>query len=218
MAVRYTIVFIVPPPAINLGQDTTLCDDETILLSAANNTPGSTYLWSTGSSDKNIKADKSGTYWVQVNGYSSIPGAISFWCTARDTIHINYDHSPQFSLGPDRLICKDEEIVLQADISNVKYLWQDGSVNSSFTAVQSGVYYLQATNDCDAVIDSVVLKPGLCELMMPKAFTPNSDGKNDIFRIPPGINVNLKEFSVYNRWGEMIFTTRDISKGWGRSL
>jgi len=48
---------------------------------------------------------------------------------------------------------------------------------------------------------------------MPNAFTPGRT-INNIFRIPPGVGLSLKEFSVFNRWGQRIFTTRDISRGW----
>ena len=52
---------------------------------------------------------------------------------------------------------------------------------------------------------------------MPSAFTPNKDGKNDIFRIPPGSSLTLQQFSIYDRWGHIIFRTADISKGWDGS-
>jgi gliding motility-associated-like protein len=50
--------------------------------------------------------------------------------------------------------------------------------------------------------------------LMPNAFTPNGDGKNDVFRIPPGYSIELSDFSVFDRWGNLVFTTKDISKGW----
>ncbi len=52
------------------------------------------------------------------------------------------------------------------------------------------------------------------KLFIPSAFTPNDDGKNDVFRIPPGTALKLKEFAIYDRWGNKIFSTTDISKGW----
>ncbi len=51
-------------------------------------------------------------------------------------------------------------------------------------------------------------------LQMPNAFTPNGDGKNDVFRIPASISVKIVSFSIYNRWGNKVFTTTDRSKGW----
>lgn len=51
-------------------------------------------------------------------------------------------------------------------------------------------------------------------LLMPSAFTPNNDGLNDLFRIPKNVLLTLKEFAIYDRWGNKIFSTSDINKGW----
>jgi len=51
-------------------------------------------------------------------------------------------------------------------------------------------------------------------IMIPTAFTPNGDGRNDIFRPVNMKNVKLLEFSIYNRWGERIYTTSDKNGGW----
>ena len=51
-------------------------------------------------------------------------------------------------------------------------------------------------------------------IYVPKAFTPNNDGLNDILKaIPFGIK-EFKYFSLYNRWGELVFTTKTFYKGW----
>ena len=54
----------------------------------------------------------------------------------------------------------------------------------------------------------------LNRIFMPNAFTPNGDGKNDVFRIPSGALIDLEEFSIFNRWGEVLFSTRDRVTGW----
>ncbi len=52
------------------------------------------------------------------------------------------------------------------------------------------------------------------DIFVPTAFTPNRDGKNDIFRaIPVGIR-EFDYFSVYNRWGQLVFTTTNPRIGW----
>ncbi len=54
-------------------------------------------------------------------------------------------------------------------------------------------------------------------LFVPTAFTPNGDGKNDVFRISNITFQKLQEFRVFNRWGQEIFSTTDPKKGWDGS-
>ena len=50
---------------------------------------------------------------------------------------------------------------------------------------------------------------------MPTGFTPNGDGKNDVFKVE-GTNLIEENFSmvIYDRWGEVVFETNQLSKGW----
>jgi gliding motility-associated-like protein len=54
------------------------------------------------------------------------------------------------------------------------------------------------------------------EIFIPNTFTPNGDGNNDLLRIR-GLAVDEIYFTVYNRWGEMVFETRDKQQGWDGS-
>ncbi len=51
-------------------------------------------------------------------------------------------------------------------------------------------------------------------IYVPKVFTPNGDGTNDVLKpILVGI-ASFHYFSVYNRWGNLIYTTQDPNQGW----
>jgi gliding motility-associated-like protein len=52
------------------------------------------------------------------------------------------------------------------------------------------------------------------DVKLPGAFTPNGDGHNDVFRVPPSIPVTIRQFAVYSRQGEMVFYTTNVSQGW----
>ncbi|HLU16914.1 MAG TPA: gliding motility-associated C-terminal domain-containing protein [Edaphocola sp.] len=51
-------------------------------------------------------------------------------------------------------------------------------------------------------------------IMIPTAFSPNSDGINDIFKLVNVKDEKLIEFRVFNRWGTIMFATNDIHQGW----
>lgn len=75
-------------------------------------------------------------------------------------------------------------------------------------------FTLQVTDSNGCKASNSILVSVWSELLMPKGFTPNGDGINDQFRIPPGVRIKLKEFCIYDRWSKKIFSTNDISKGW----
>jgi gliding motility-associated-like protein len=72
------IVFFVPPPVVNLPNDTILCEGDSYTLDAGNK--NAKYLWSTGETTQQIQVTQGGKYWVTVIGSSQ--------CTASDTIKI----------------------------------------------------------------------------------------------------------------------------------
>lgn len=53
-----------------------------------------------------------------------------------------------------------------------------------------------------------------CELIVPNAFTPNGDGKNDKFYAVLNCPVEEYNFMIYNRWGQLVFTTSNLSGKW----
>ncbi len=63
-------------------------------------------------------------------------------------------------------------------------------------------------------IDSVHIHVILQDVFVPNAFSPNGDGLNDIFRITCRKLITVQEFRIMNRWGNEVFSTNDIQKGW----
>jgi gliding motility-associated-like protein len=61
-----------------------------------------------------------------------------------------------------------------------------------------------------------VLRPEVCDFvrLVPNAFTPNGDGRNDCFRVLYWPAVTRFELTVYNRWGQPVFHSTDIDACW----
>jgi gliding motility-associated-like protein len=196
-------VSVKPNPVVNLGNDTLLCDNQTILLNASNS--NSIYLWQDGSIQSQFNVTRSGIYQVTVNMNG---------CIMKDTITISYNYKPVFSLGADKEICEGYTILLDPKIGGGNYLWQDGSTGMVFTATKPGLYILRITNPCGFTEDSVLVKKGICNLYIPNSFTPNGDGLNDVFKIALGEPTTFFTIKVYNRFGQIIFESNDKLKGW----
>jgi gliding motility-associated-like protein len=50
-------------------------------------------------------------------------------------------------------------------------------------------------------------------LFYPKSFTPNGDGLNDLFNVY-GQYITTFQMDIFNRWGELMFTTNQLDAGW----
>jgi len=199
-------VIFKPLPIVNFGKDTTLCEDHSLLLDAGN--PGALYLWQNMTTAQQFSVTFPGQYFVKVTKDG---------CSTDDTIRVQYDLRPAFTLGPDFGICDGQSILLQPAIqssSSVQYLWQNGSSASTFAVSQSGRYSLDVSNYCGTRSDDINVTKGVCKLYVPSAFTPNADGLNDIFKAEYGENVTEFRLEIYNRWGQKIFQTKKINAGW----
>jgi gliding motility-associated-like protein len=94
-------------------------------------------------------------------------------------------------------------------------LENSSSLTPMTTALFSNtIYTLNVVSDKGCTAGKTVTVKIFEPLYMPNAFTPNGDGKNDVFRIPPDVSLKLEEFSIYDRWGTKVFSTENISKGW----
>ena len=96
--------------------------------------------------------------------------------------------------------------------------WQTDSV---LARLDKGRYYFQIkdNNSCmvngAADVDKNIRE---CAVFVPTAFTPNSDGQNDLFRIRVNDDVHDLRLVVYNRWGQRVFTTTDPQGYWNGEI
>jgi gliding motility-associated-like protein len=110
---------------------------------------------------------------------------------------------------------------IQSATPIVQYNWlpadrlnNPSNINPVASPLVTTRYRLTVTdqNDCSNVAEYEVKVTGT--LQMPTAFSPNGDGMNDRFIIPPGLFIDLQNFAVYNRWGQVVFSTNRVEQGW----
>jgi gliding motility-associated-like protein len=137
----------------------------------------------------------------------------SFGCDSIRTLTLTVLKSPVPDLGPDRSLCIGDSMTITPG-SFLSYLWQDGSSLSYFTVRQQGQYSVTVSNNCGSGSDNVVITEQLCDPYFPSGFTPNRDGKNDLFKILNAVNLQDYQLAVYNRWGQKLFQTYNYRSGW----
>lgn len=133
--------------AVNLlGSDTTICANSSpVTLDAS--WYNACLEWSNGSTNSTISVTTGGTYWVDVY-YQS--------CYFRDSIDIlGVSGPPQFTLGNDTSVCSNFNFVLDPDLSNAYYTWQDNSHDTTLLITATGTYSLTATNACGSNTDTL---------------------------------------------------------------
>ncbi len=75
-------------------------------------------------------------------------------------------------------------------------------------------YYVTNCHGTDSVVITVEESPVPCgELFIPNAFSPNEDGNNEILYVKQNCIQTMK-WEIFNRWGEKVFESIDVSKGW----
>ena len=99
------------------------------------------------------------------------------------------------------------------------YVWFTNPAQTTPVATQLyfGSYNLQVTDANGCVIyDTVKIEAGpCCEIaFIPNAFSPNGDGKNDVFRVLSTAAIQVQQFDIYDRWGKRVWSTIDYRRGW----
>lgn len=144
--------------------------------------------------------------------------------TVTDTINIRPYPTASIDSADQYDLCIRNEITLSAKpFSGYTYLWQpksyflnNGSDKVKAMIPSAGYIILNVIDDIGCTgKDSVYVDVHLCcDIKLPDAFSPNGDGRNDKFRIISGGHHTVKSFIVLNRYGQVVFETKNQNDGW----
>jgi len=175
----------------------------------------------------NSSLNTGGVFPVQETVADSLPGQVGVY-----TGFIAVDQGPLANAGTNPTINLGDNTTLHGSLSSgnfgiTSYTWTP-STDLSCTACPNPVanpsvttqYYLtvmdkngcKSTDSMTVFVDLVCFTP-----FIPSAFSPNNDKENDILYVRSNCLTNFS-FKVYDRWGEKVFETSDIEKGWDGTL
>lgn len=194
-------------PSIKLDHDNELCQGTSRILDAGNY---KSYIWQDGSINKQLKVSSAGKYYVSVMDANNCKGTDT-------TIITTILPLPSKFLPLDTSICSYGKLTIQPNQDYSSYLWNTNSLLKTIVIEKPGIYWLDVkdSKNCfgrDSI--TVNLKQCMKGLYVPSAFTPNNDGKNDKLRALIFGYVASFNFTIYNRFGQIVFETSDYLKGW----
>lgn len=186
----------------------------TVIASGAS---GYTYAWSTtpAQSTATISNLSAGTYTVSVNATGACQAVASVSIVNPDSLYV------LASLQSDSCALNSGSIALTVNggTAPFTYIWsptQAGNPNH-LNALAAGVYSLTVTDAHGCSLSEAYTIDNTCgtdSLVFPTAFTPNGDGKNDVF-LPSYIgSITNYQIHIYNRWGQLVFESTDVNAGW----
>ncbi|NNF01161.1 MAG: gliding motility-associated C-terminal domain-containing protein [Bacteroidia bacterium] len=213
-----------PIPAALLGNDTSLCNADTLLLSTSIST-GQLAVWTHNESNfistkNSILVSNPGSYVLTIID--------SFGCKNSDTISIYFN---TYVIAPSIIFCftginneTDYEWNSVWGASNYE-VSVDGEItwipaNNLFGPLSHAFNYTPQQFNVRS-LSTVLCSPSAmsntnsnCQIIVPNCITPNGDGYNDEFRIPSLDHFRTISLRVYNTWGKVIYESDDYKNNW----
>ncbi|HTO15829.1 MAG TPA: PKD domain-containing protein, partial [Edaphocola sp.] len=211
-------VIVRPLPIIDLGSDTTICDNSYLVLDAEN--PGSTYLWSTGSTNQIIIVNQEGVYSVLVTS--------AYGCQQTDNIELfiyddatvdGFNFVPMVEIDPKRV---DFWPINPESVTD--YLWDFGDGNTSTVVAPSHTYdsegyylvSLTVSNECGSNDTSLLIHVDLVTGV--KAVNNNIDV--EVYPVPAqnkltietlSNGLKIKSVSLFSTLGQELHVINQIN-------
>jgi gliding motility-associated-like protein len=223
------LIKVAPYPIADAGNGNTICYGEKVQLHASY--VGTGYAWSPTNTLQNPNS---------LNPFAGPQQTTAYIFTAfsqgtcpkpkSDTVLVTVRPKVNAFAGNDTTVTAMQPLQLNATGATT-YSWTP-SLGLSANNIQNPVAILPATVDSiiykvratdsagcygDDDIKVIVFKTGP-DIFIPTGFTPNGDGKNEIAK---PVLVGMKElsyFRIYNRWGQMVYSTSEVGKGWDGTL
>jgi gliding motility-associated-like protein len=212
---------VAPYPLANAGADQTICVGNSAQLLA---TGGSIYFWTPAAflNSRGIPNPIAVSPTASVRYIVAVTDTLGCPKPVFDTILVTVDKITADAGPRDTSVVLGQPLLLHAT-GSTNYLWSPakwlsniGIANPVSLPQDDIEYVVKVSNNfgCFAY-DSIrvhvfFIEPGF---YVPNAFTPNGDGKNDLFR-PIAIGMkSIDNFRVYNRWGQLLYSSTDMNGG-----
>jgi gliding motility-associated-like protein len=220
------IVSTIPYPIANAGKDTTICFGTSVQLQASG---GSIYSWLPAAylNSSNVSNPISQNPTTSIRYIVAVRDILGCPKAAYDTVLVTVARIFANAGPRDTSIVLGQPLQLTAT-GSTNYSWtpidwlNNPSIFNPLALPQDNIEYIVKVSNAQGCFDQDSINVKVYkidpDLLVPSGFSPDKDGKNDVFRpIPVGMR-SLDAFRVYNRWGQLVFSTSLIGAGWDGNL
>lgn len=204
------------------------CDRDTVQFSHPSNHGVNSWQWTLDEGQTSNVQNPQVLYSVFSNKNVQLVVSNGFCTdTARATVVLDNLLKADFTTFEDNCPNEPVSFTSQAQGIRLQYNWSFGDGGSSTAPSPSHIYagplstvsytVLCTVTDslgCQKTAQKSIKIYSSCYLAVPNAFTPNSDGKNDFLAPLNAIKAENLDFRIYNRWGQLVFRTRNWKQGW----
>lgn len=215
--------YVTVSPSVTISTKTLyqVCEGDVIKFDVRG---GDTYIWTpptglsnTTTGNPTITAKDTIRYQVLTEN--------SYGCKDSALIAVDVFRRAVANAGPDKYLVLGDTTALDATVSGtgVSFYWSPGSYLSDSRTIVPRVspplgdftytLHVNSAQGCGTLTDDVTVHV-IKGLYIPTAFTPNGDGKNDVFGITAFDNFTIKQFTIFNRWGGVVFNTKKAGDMW----
>lgn len=210
----FNVLGVCVGPTVNLGNDTTICEGDAIVLDAGN--PGMSYEWNDQSTNQQLTVDAAGVYIVTVNNGN---------CSTSDTVEVTVNTVPTgtaIQITGNGNGDFDFKVVSPIAVDNYAWDFGDGSTGTgpevSHQYTESGTYNVQVvlSNDCgthtltESITTDVI---GILDMENNPNYLsiyPNPTKDKVTFELKEGLNIESIE--IYNIVGQLIYQNNQIKQ------
>ncbi len=141
---------------------------------------------------------------------------IHYQCNKVDsaTEKVTIFNYPDINLGNDTSICNTCTLLLDGGDDLDYWIWQDGSESQFYEAADAGEYSVLVSKDGCQNGDTIIISQSSVKVTMPNAFSPNSDGINDVFKAVNNKPPSTYQLMIFDRQGRMLYQTEKVDEGW----
>lgn len=216
--VKPVAVTISGQPSVTATGAALVCRGEAVTLTASS--PGNTITW------QNMSGGNSVIVYPQTTTTYTAVATNAAGCVATASVQVQVRDFEVTLTANTNPIMPGTTLTLTSGATSAYTVigWKPGSVfqaqtalSQSFIIKDSSQTFAVIGRSADGCLDTasltVVLEPSDKDFYIPNAFTPNNDGKNDLFKVY-GSSIKSVELRVFNQWGELVYETKDKDKGW----